>query len=78
MIYLPEDNDTLIRERIKESDVMIFEKILNKASADPATIKAKIKCIKNKCTGEFVRQVRIGDDMRLYNICITCKSQWLN
>jgi DNA-directed RNA polymerase subunit M/transcription elongation factor TFIIS len=77
-MYPPNDEDTLRYERIKENDVMIFEKILNKAVDDPATIKAYVKCIKTKCTGKIVKQVRIGDDLRLFNICTICRSQWLN
>lgn len=76
--YAPVEEDTLRYERIKESDIMIFEKILNKAADDPATKKAYVKCIKTKCPGKIVGQVLLGDDMRLYNICTTCKSQWLN
>jgi hypothetical protein len=28
---------------------MLFDKILNKAAEDPATIKAKLDCINKKC-----------------------------
>lgn len=78
IIYPPNDNDTLRYERIKENDIMIFEKILNKAADDPVTIKGRVNCIKTKCQGKIVKQVRIGEDMRLFNICVVCKSQWLN
>jgi len=76
--YKPNEYDTLRYERIKENDVMIFEKILNKAVDDPATIKSYVNCIKTDCSGKIVKQVRIGDDMRLYNICMVCRTQWLN
>jgi DNA-directed RNA polymerase subunit M/transcription elongation factor TFIIS len=76
--YSPDDEDTLRYERIKESDVMIFEKNLNKAVKDPATLKAYVNCIMPKCSGKLVKQVRIGENMRLYNICIECGAQWLN
>lgn len=78
LIYESDDKDTLRYEKIKESNVMIYEKILNKAVDDPATIKAYMKCVNDKCSGKIVKQVRLGDDMRLYNICTTCRSQWLN
>lgn len=78
VMYPPNDGDTLRYERIKENDIMIFEKILNKAGDDPVTIKAKVNCIKTQCPGKIAKQVRIGDDMRLFNICTTCQSQWLN
>jgi DNA-directed RNA polymerase subunit M/transcription elongation factor TFIIS len=78
IIYKSENDDSLIRERIKESDIMIFEKILDKAIDDPATIKAYVDCIDTKCDSKLVKQVRIGNDMLLYNICIKCRKQWLN
>lgn len=76
--YKSDPEDTLRRERTKESNIMIYEKILNKAVADPATIKASLNCKDSKCKGDIVKQVRIGNDMRLYNICITCNFQWLS
>jgi len=76
--YASNNIDTLRRERIKESDINIFSKILDKAIDDPATIKAYLKCKNDKCTGTVVKQVRVGTDMRLYNVCTTCKIQWLN
>ncbi len=76
--YLPDDEDSLRYERLKETDVMIYEKILNKAVDDPATLKAYVKCINTKCPGKIVAQVRIGEDMHLYNICTVCRTQWLN
>ena len=76
--YLPDDKDTLIYEKIKKSDIMIFEKILNRAGDDPATIKEIIQCIKKNCKNNIVKQVRLGDEMKLFNICTVCKTQWLN
>ena len=57
---------------------MIFEKIINKAVDDPTTYKTYKKCINEKCKGKIVKQLPIGKDMHLYNICTTCKIQWLN
>ena len=70
--------DSLRKERIKEGNVMVYEKILNKAVDDPASLKAEIKCINKKCDSNIVKQVRVGDDMRLYNICVKCRVQWLS
>jgi DNA-directed RNA polymerase subunit M/transcription elongation factor TFIIS len=70
--------DTLRKERIKEGDILIFDKLLNKAVEDPATEKVFVNCRDNKCSGKLAKRVRIGNDERLYNICITCKFQWLN
>jgi DNA-directed RNA polymerase subunit M/transcription elongation factor TFIIS len=76
--YPSEPVDTLRRERIKEADVNIFNKILDKAVDDPVSIKARIKCKNTNCSGDIVKQVRVGQDMRLYNICCKCRMQWLN
>lgn len=73
--YDSDDTDTLIYERVKNDNMMIFEKILRNASDDPAAIKAYKKCISCNCS--IVKQVRIGDQLRLYNICVKCKTQWL-
>jgi DNA-directed RNA polymerase subunit M/transcription elongation factor TFIIS len=76
--YPHDDVDTLRYERVKEGDVLIFEKILNNAGKDPVTIKAHVNCINADCSGKIVKQVRVGDDMKLFNVCIICQTQWLN
>lgn len=78
IIYNSTSVDTLRRERIKESDTNIFSKILDKSAQDPATIKAYIKCKNDKCDGNIVKQVRVGQDLKLYNICLKCNMQFLN
>lgn len=78
ILYKSKPEDSLRKERIKESAV-ISSKILDKALDDPATIKAYVKCIKKGCKGEIVKQVRMNDaTARLYNICTQCKTQWLH
>ncbi len=76
--YASEAEDTLRYEYVKYDNVMVFEKILSKAVDDPAVMKAYVNCINDKCGGKIVKRVRIGEDMRLYNICISCRTQWLN
>lgn len=78
--YKSTDEDSLRWERIKEKNMMIYEKILNKAADDPATLKEYVDCINTKknCKSRICKQVRIGDDMRLYNICVECKFIWLS
>ena len=74
-VTLPiEAEDTLRKERIKKTNVMIYEKILDKAGEDPVNIKAHVDCI--KCDNNLVKQIRIGNDMILYNICLKCKTQF--
>lgn len=78
LTYPPNDEDTLRYESVKESNVMIFEKILNNAANDPTALKAYKKCINKGCKGNVVKQTVIGSDMHLYNSCTVCKTQWLN
>lgn len=78
VVYPPNDEDSLRYERHKQADVMIYEKILEKAADDPASLKALIDCINPDCPGKLVAQVRIGEELYLYNICTECKTQWLN
>lgn len=70
--------DTLRKERVKGSNVMIYETILNQAVADPATGKARIKCLNKKCDSNIVKQVVIGEELYLYNKCVKCGFTWLN
>ncbi len=77
LVYKAKPEDTLRYEKTKESDTTIYETILNRAVDDPATIKARVDCIK-KCGGKIVKQVRVGDDMKLFNICVKCHTRWLN
>lgn len=76
VMYAAENKDSLRFEQIKET--IIYEKILNSAVDDPATIKANVKCIKPGCGSDTVKQVVVGDDMKLFNICIKCRTKWLN
>jgi len=77
LFYKSTNEDSLRFERIKENDLESHKIILNKAAEDPAVIKIKIDCINPKCKGKIAKQVRIGDDALLYNICLVCKDQWL-
>lgn len=70
---LPED--TLCDEQVKEGNVAIYERILNKAGKDPVNLKAFVNC--RRCTNTVVRQVRIGEDMKLFNVCTKCHHKWL-
>ncbi len=77
-IYHPFPIDTLRYERVKENSINLFENILNKAVDDPVSLKERVDCVNSKCNGKIVKQVRVGNDMKLFNICTTCKTQWLN
>ncbi len=74
-IYQPTETDTLRYETDKSSDLIMFKTILQNCGNDPLTPKIKKQCI--KCDNNILRQVRIGEDMRLINVCTECKHQWL-
>ena len=75
--YKSTPEDTLRKDRVKEQDVMKYAKILKKAADDPATMKARIDCLDKKCNGTIAKQVRLGENMLLFNICIKCGTQCL-
>jgi DNA-directed RNA polymerase subunit M/transcription elongation factor TFIIS len=74
--YPSSPSDSLRKERIKGNDI-ILSHTLNKAVDDPATIKAYVDCIRNECDGKLVKQVRMTNNLQLYNICIKCRVQWI-
>lgn len=73
--YTPNEEDTLRYEDSNNTNLVIYKTILRNAARDPVNPIVKQKCI--KCTGELLKQVRIGDDLRLINICMQCNEQWL-
>lgn len=75
IIYPSNEIQSLRFERIKGNDA--HDGIMENAVEDPATMKALISCIQNKCKGGVVKQIRVGKNMHLYNICTTCKTSWL-
>jgi len=74
-IYKPTAVDTLRHEQIKGTDLVTFKTILQNANRDPVNPKVKKKC--TKCDSKYVKQVRLGDDMRLINCCIKCNERWI-
>lgn len=74
--YESNPEDSLRFEDTKNSNILIFSKILKRANLDPVNPKKKVKC--NRCSYDTVKQVRLGDDMRLINTCIKCNFQWLD
>jgi hypothetical protein len=74
-IYQPTDNDTLRYESDKGNNLSMFKTILQNCVKDAMTPKIRKDCI--KCDNNILRQVRIGDEMKIINVCIECKHQWL-
>ena len=70
------DIDTLRYSKTKDNNIDSFENILNKAGADPAGLKKRIKCV--KCPNNIVKQVILSEKMKLFNICTKCDTKWLN
>ena len=70
----PTAADTLRFESIKGTNLMVYKTILQNAGQDPCNPKVEKTC---KCRGNIARQVRLSEDMRLINICVTCNAQWL-
>ena len=74
--YDPDVEDTLRYSRNKNNVTISIKKILNNTIDDPAVVKVYKDCI--ECDGKIVKQIRIGDNLDLFNICLKCKKQWLN
>jgi hypothetical protein len=63
-------------EEIKGANLAVYSTILQTAGKDPCNPKIKKQCI--SCDNDILRQVRLGDDMKLVNTCIKCNEQWLD
>ena len=74
-IYKPTDEDTMIYEDTKGTDLVIYKTILQTAGRDPVNPKVYKDC--EKCKKNIVRQVRLGENMRLINTCVNCEYQWV-
>lgn len=72
--YMPDESDTLRYEEINNSKFLNYKTILQNAGRDPMNPKVKKEC---SCGSDVVRQVRLGEDMKLINTCINCNKQWL-
>lgn len=74
--YKSGPNDSLRYEDTNTGNLIIFQTILNKAKDDPVGYKEYVSC--PKCKNDIVKQVRLGDEMRLINICENCSFQWID
>jgi DNA-directed RNA polymerase subunit M/transcription elongation factor TFIIS len=73
--YKSEPDDSLRYEETKTGNLIIFQTILNKAVKDNVNIREYIPC--PKCKNTKTKRVRLGDELRLINICEKCNFQWL-
>jgi len=74
-VYKSEDDDTLIYEKIKNNNINIYENILNNANEDILNLKEFTKC--PKCKNHISKTIRIGNELRLINICEKCEFKWI-
>lgn len=75
-VYKGDDDDTLRFEETKGGNIGIFRKILDTAADDPVNLKAYVDC--PKCKHNIAKRVRLGKEMKLLNVCIKCKTLWMN
>jgi DNA-directed RNA polymerase subunit M/transcription elongation factor TFIIS len=73
--YKSEPDDSLRYEETKTGALTIYQTILANAVEDPATIRAFMNC--PKCKHNTAKQVRLGDELRLINICEKCHMQYI-
>lgn len=74
-VYKSDPDDSLRYEETTEGNLIIFQTILNNAKKDPLNIKERISC--PKCKHYITKQVRLGNELRLINICEKCGFQWI-
>jgi DNA-directed RNA polymerase subunit M/transcription elongation factor TFIIS len=54
---------------------MLYDKIIKRAVQDHANPKAYKTC--KECKNNIVKQVQIGENMTLINVCTNCESKWI-
>ena len=74
-VYKSEDDDSLRYKETQGGNLVIFQTILNKAKNDPLNLKTYTAC--PKCKNNISKVVRLGNEMRLINICEECGFQWI-
>lgn len=76
IFYESNIHDSLRYDNSKDSNLAIYKTILKNAGKDPVNPKIIKKCI--SCSNDILKQVRLGEDMRLINTCIACDKQWID
>jgi DNA-directed RNA polymerase subunit M/transcription elongation factor TFIIS len=70
----PTDKDSLRYEDVKGTNLTVYREILLTSGKDSVNPIVEKTC---KCGHNRVRQVRLGQEMKLINTCIKCNEQWL-
>lgn len=74
VIYEPTAEDTLRYDDIKDTNLIIYQTMLQNTNEDPVNNKAYADC---KCGYKIVSQIRLNENMRIINTCLKCKAQWI-
>lgn len=69
------DEETIRYNKKKEINLMAHTTLLKNAGSDPVNPKVIKKC--KKCKNNIVKQIRIGENMKLINTCVKCGEQWM-
>ena len=69
----PSDEDSERYVVTSGPELTMHQTILLNAGQDPVNPKVNRKCT---CGSNIARQVRIGSDMKVINVCISCNRQW--
>lgn len=75
LIKEPKITDYKVYESLSGTNLDIFRSLLAYAGKDPVNPKVVKKC---KCGNNIVKQVRLGNEMKLVNTCVKCNKQWLD
>ena len=73
--YKSDPDDSLRYEETQDGNLIIFQTILNNAKNDPVGLKTHLAC--PKCKHHIAKQVRLGSELRLINVCEKCGFQWI-
>jgi DNA-directed RNA polymerase subunit M/transcription elongation factor TFIIS len=73
--YAPNTEHTMLYEHIVGPNFATdIHKLLN-ASRDPVNPKVFKDC--KTCDSKIVKQIQLGEDMKIINVCIKCDNKWL-
>ena len=77
-IYPVSNDNTLVYHESDKNELNDYKVLLANAGKDILNERVELVCGTNNCKGEFAREVRITNDMRLYNVCEKCNKISLN
>lgn len=69
--------DTMVFKEEKGTNLIMYKTILQNAGRDPVNPKVLKQC--PQCPNKIAKQVRLGEQLRLINICTnpSCGKQWI-